>query len=183
MLGLTSQRKLHCAQDLRWKSCSLCRKTRRSHLPPSWQAIEGAECGVWTRSTAVRGLVGSGRWSYCLSSHGVENVRNWLWVRGSTRGLGEQRVGKQRLSQMVSLSILDSQTERVTYHRLAELSYFINKLVLAFSDTGISGICVQMSGSPLAHEREAVCLLYLKGSSFLSSKATIWTPLKHHPIP
>lgn len=62
--------------------------------------------------------------------------------RGSPRGLGEEGVGKPRLSQMVSLSVLDSQTERVTYHCLAELSYFINKLVLAFSDTGISGICV-----------------------------------------
>lgn len=33
--------------------------------------------------TAVRGLVGLGRWDYCLSSHGMKNDRNWLWVRDS----------------------------------------------------------------------------------------------------
>lgn len=126
--------------------------------------------------------MGRGRWSYCLSSHGVENVRIWLWVRGSKRGLGEQGSWKQRLSQMVSLCILDSQTERVTYHCLAELSYFINKLVLAFSDTGISGVCVQISGPPCPSERSSQSSLP-KESSFLSSKAPIWTPFKCRPIP
>lgn len=50
---------------------------------------------------------------------------------------------------VTTLHILDNQTERVTtYHSLAELSYFINKLLRTFSDTGISGVCVHISGSP-----------------------------------
>lgn len=117
-------------------------------IPPD-RLLKKRECRVWTRSTAVRGLVGLGRWSYCLSSYGVGSVRSWLWVRGCKRGLGEQGGGwKQRLSQMMSLRIPDSQIERATYHCLAELSYIINKLVLAFSDAGISDIWVQISGSP-----------------------------------
>lgn len=146
MLALTSQRKLQRVWDLRWKSWSLVRKEPGSHLHPSWQAIEEAECRVWARSTAVRGLVGRSRWSYCLSSHGVENVRNWLWVRGSkNRGLET----KTKPDGVTTLHILDNQTERVTtYHSLAELSYFINKLLRTFSATGISGVCVHISGSP-----------------------------------
>lgn len=135
---------------------------------------------MWTRSAAVRGLVGLGRWSYCFSSHGVESVRNWLWVRGSKRGLGEQGGWKQRLSQMMSLRIPDSQIERVTYHCLAELSYIINKLVLAFSDAGISDIWAQISAFPAPSERSSQSSLP-KESSFLSSKATIWTPFKCCP--
>lgn len=42
--------------------------------------------GAWSMEpthAAVRGLVGLGRWDYYLSSRGVKNGRNWLWVRDS----------------------------------------------------------------------------------------------------
>lgn len=52
---------------------------------PSCQAIQEGSSGHGADPAAVRGLVDLGRWSYCLSTHDVKNVRNW--VRGSQRGL------------------------------------------------------------------------------------------------
>lgn len=136
----------------RGKSCSIGRNKPRSQLSPSVppdQLFEKESSGYGPDPAAVRGLVGLGRWSYCLSAHGVKNVRNRLWVRGSQRGLEGGRGGRGSETKTgpdgVTTYSKQPKRERLTTDCLAELPSIIKKLVLAFSDAGISGLYVRPS--------------------------------------
>lgn len=173
MLGLTSPGKavLYSGPKIKVEILHHWQKQAQKPLPTtSWQAIQEGGCGVWTRSTAVRGLVGRGRWSYCLSSHAVEKSQKLALGKGLQKrmGVGEAPRGwKQRLSQMVSPYILNSQTE-------SDLPL----LVLAFSDTGISDFCVQISGSPWpSREKHSIFIFSYLRKVFPSHQRTL---LGHH---